>query len=63
MIYIKKQMESLSKCFNPYTMDNLVQALNQWCTDNSMNINQYKMKITNFRHPKNSFAISWLNVA
>ena len=36
----------------PETLSNLLQALNQWCTENNMGINPDKTKIIYFRHPK-----------
>ena len=36
----------------PDSLNNLLQALNQWCTDNGMCINPDKTKIIHFRHPK-----------
>ena len=35
----------------PDTLNNLLQALNQWCTKNNMAINPSKTKIIHFRHP------------
>ena len=36
----------------PDSLNKLLQALNQWCTDNRMCINPDKTKIIHFRHPK-----------
>ena len=36
----------------PDSLNELLQALNQWCTDNTMCINSDKTKIIHFRHPK-----------
>ena len=36
----------------PETLNNLLQALNRWCTENNMDINPVKTKIIHFRHPK-----------
>ena len=35
----------------PENLNNLLQALNQWCTENNMDINPSKTKVIHFRHP------------